>query len=285
MAEARFFEGPMYYARHDLWEAQIEQFGSDIPWLHEGIPPEVIGNPHSGARTRLDKWVLDELVAWSNRTAPRLPAETTERIFEDYQLTREERVAVRGLVLTQARQAFTPGIETINQVQAPVPWVAARAGETYDLDAWAERSRRAKQFAASFAGSGTNVLGLVRRYLMVDAKEHLSPFDPTKLITDEHTGISTITPLPDIVAAAAEAVDTIAGTELERTVCVAREAQPAGMQSTFYDAIWDAYTTAVRRYIYPHRAPITVECFPPQEPDTNVRTSMLQLARTHRILR
>lgn len=278
----RYFEGRTYHARHDLWEAQIEHFGADIPWLHEGIPAQAVGIP--GSEHNLTEWVLDELVAWSNRTAPRLPAEVVQNIFDDYQLDREERVAVRGLVLAQARQAFAPGVRTISNVQTPVPLVAARHGESHDPGAWTERARRARRFAAGFAGSGTNVLSLVRRYLIVDPNEPHQSFDPAKLITDERTGITTVTPLPDIVSAAAEAVDTVAGAQLARTHCVAREVQPAGMQATFYDAIWDAYTTAVGRHIYPYRSAAPAERLQ-EQPDPNIHATMLQLARTHLILR
>jgi hypothetical protein len=221
---------------------------------------DILGLPRNPYQS-LVEWTLSRFI---DNTGDKTNELDYADIFTKYKLPNHERLATRQVLRQLADMAYGPGIDFMAKVHEVVPPVALGAGVS-DRGDWVRIAADARHFARHAALDGTIVQFLVRAYLGSDAD--YKSMDPTKFRTDEDTGITTVTPIESLVAAA-KATDARFNLRYadHSGVCAAMQTRVAEMEEevSMYDAVWQAFSTVVGDKIYPF---IEVEPAVPNEPD------------------
>lgn len=252
------FTGPFARARRELRRSEMGDFGGELAWLGDhSLIPDVATSYGSADATPFDRagmWVLSQLVEWSARVHLKLDY---QGVFDKHDLSSDQRVGVRTMISELAEKTYGPGIESMCEIFAAVPEVAAREGVT-DPEHWTKIASDARAFAESFAKNGTNVQAAVRMYLAdATAERPATTLLPEKLRLDTKTGITSAIPVHRLVEIAVEVTDRFRDNGHTENVCIALQAPVKGIDGhpTMWDAIWDAYTHIARSQIYPHHSP------------------------------
>jgi hypothetical protein len=275
-------------AKRALLRQQTQLLGEKLPWLSDPrkIPVEALGDSDESSDlpyqcSNLAAWVLMEVVLAADSVQQQLSWEYT---FDHYRVpsTLEPRI-LRAVLEPTSR--YAPGIFAMSEIVAVTPVVAARA--SVPRNGWESIARKAEKFGARISCDGSHLQVLIRNYLgqppqtAITIKQRV--LDPALLRLDDDLGISTVTPIDDLVSAAKTAVTENIGPA--HGVCVAMLAKaPARKHAlagavNMYGAIWSAYTAAVDRLIF-STAEIEIAEIPEQRgPDPRFVDAIDALAR------
>jgi hypothetical protein len=260
-------------ARRDLYREQMTEQAHELTWLGNPdlIPETAIhyaDGPESsvGEYFNLAHWMVDQFAEWATAGHARLGL---LKAFEKHDLSNEERIRVRNAFQNKTAQAYAPGVVAMSEIFAAVPGVARRGG--VPRSQWSTIASQAREFGGEYARSGTLVQCIVRGYLGafeqvgVHGEKHL---DQAKLTLDAQTGITSVTPIENIVAAAEAVVGDARHPESRSDACIGLQANPQGLEaSTMYDAAWNAFGSAAERLIYPLERPVEGEITEAEQPE------------------
>ncbi len=278
-------------ARRALLREQTTLLGPRLGWLADPtrIPAHAIDAsvpPHDVqlAAFSLAAWMLLEMVQSADQFYQALE---WEQAFERFHVAPELQTSViRSVLCPAARHA--PGLFAIAEIIAVIPKVASRDG--VPPDGWCEIARRSEAFGAMLAHDGTAVQVLMRSYLSgwdehADASA-LRILDPSKLKLDPVTGITTVTPIEDLLHASRAA--TARHNDSYHATCVALQApapegarRPVGTTSMF-DAVWSSFADAASRLVFPRFHLEHDTARPAAEPDLICTETLDRLAANRR---
>jgi hypothetical protein len=275
-------------AKRALLTQQTELLGGELPWLSDPskIPAEALAysaecDDLPEQCFNLATWVLAEVVRAANSVQQKLSWEET---FDYYKVPFELKQRILRAVL-EPTSRHAPGIFAMSEIVAATPVVATR--ESVPLSGWGSIAGRTEKFGAKISYDGTDLQVLVRNYLRKPPPTTKSPYlrvmDPTLLRLDDEMGLTSVTPIDDLVSAAKTSI-----TEHIRPpkgVCVAIQANAPVCERasiapvTMYGAIWSAFTAAANRLIFPNLDMSRVEIRPQAEPDPHFAVAIDALAR------
>jgi hypothetical protein len=277
-------------ARRALLRQQTEYLGRELAWLVEPdlIPAAAVDGAVKPGDTRmaafsLAGWMLIQIVQAADRVRHKLD---WQKALDTYQVASHLRDSVWRAVLNPTSR-YAPGIFAIAELVSVIPVVATRAAVL--RNEWCGVARRAERFGASLSRNGSYVQVLIRSYLSVrESASVLRGFrslDPALLRLDGETGISTVTPLDELLAAAAKAVTRHIGPA--RGVCVALQAPAPEYPDTpdsptMFGAIWSAYAAAAERLVFPHFDAIATAIPRQAPPDADFALALDHLASRRR---
>jgi len=275
-----------YLSWRALHREEMRRFGHELAWLDnpDSIPEAVLtylgmGAPEfSDPYFNLSEWMIDRFAKWSEEGHSRL---SLAEVFDRYNLTTDQRVRVRQHMQEEGKKSYSPGLAATGEIHAVVPSVASREGIT-SPDDWTEIAARARDFGVQIARDGTEVQTLVRHYLAAFTSPEfvLLRFDPARLKLDPETGITSVTPIEEIIRAARSIVDEMDEEKIEPPgVCSAIQVRPQGLENdTMFGAAWGAYSAFTGRYIYPRIAKEGIGHVPPQtQADTSLDENLRQV--------
>ena len=281
-------ERPEVAAKRALLREQTRFLGEELPWLSDpnSIPAEA-AQP-SGAYDDLYErcfslatWLLAQIVRAANRVQHKLSWEET---FDYYNVPSEiqERV-LRAVLEPTSRHA--PGIFAMCEIVAAVPEVAIR--ESVPRSDWGTIARDTEKFGTKISYDGTDLQVLIRDYLRKSpetAKQRYQRvLEPALLRLDDETGLTSITPIDDLISSAKVAVAE--HIRPPKGVCVALLAKAPVCEhdftapTTMYGAIWSAYAQAADRIIFSNVDLRRLDISPPAEPDVGFAAAFDALAR------
>lgn len=220
-------------------------------------------------------WMINSLTEWAAAAHSHIDM---PGVFKKHQLGIEDRIHVLNRLKNEdeVKASYIPGFQAMAQVFSVIPEVASRdAGQDAD---YGEIAAKARFFGESIARDGTMVQIVARKYL-INSKTY---FDASKFKLDEETGITTVTPIEQIVDEAREAsrreFPPVDG------VCVAMQAKINGPSSpTVFEASWDAMTSVGQRLVYPNIGDHELAKVPKQAaPDPNFAETIQSIYATER---
>ena len=276
-------------ARRALLRQQTELIGPRLPWLADParIPDDAIASSvaHDDihlAAFSLAGWMLIEFVRAANHVHLALD---WERAIEQFEVAPRLHESVARAVLAPASR-HAPGLFAIAEIISVVPKVASRAG--LRRDRWPEVAARAQAFGSALARDSTAVQVLIRSYLSrtesSDDHRGLRALNAAWLRLDDVTGLTTVTPVETVLAAAREAAARH-GHSYHAT-CVALQARApealAGTIGTMFGAIWSSFTHAADRLVFPRFNPDRDSVPPEAGPDAACAATLESLAAQRR---
>lgn len=268
------FHGPVAQARRDLHREQMIRFAAELEWLNEPalIPPGAAtdhsGNPFYSTAV----WLTDSMSGWSETNRKDLSYAKT---FNKHGLDTDGRVIVKRVIRDAAQEAFGPGIEAIGQILGAVPLVATREGVS--VGDWFVIANKARTLGKQMSYDGTAVQALVRTYLsdlsLSGNDFNSQPLDDTKLMLDENSNLTSVTPIELILEAAREESRKYVSAADLSNACVALQANIdiGGHSVAMFDAVWDAFCNYAASSIYPTMDIKTKELKPVIGADANPR--------------
>lgn len=275
-------------ARQALLRQQTELLGGELPWLSDPnqIPAEALGaSIASDDLTEqcfyLGTWVLAEIVRAANSVQQKLRWDETFAFYK-VPLDLQPRV-MRSVFEPTSRHA--PGIFAMCEIVAAAPVVATR--ESVRLSGWGTVARNTEKFGAKISRDGTDLQVVIRNYLRQSPEKTRSPYqrvlDPARLRLDHETGVSSVTPIDELISAAKTAIaehirpprGVCAALLASAPVCEHAATHPA----TMYSAIWSAYAAAVERLIFSNVKISGAEIPVQAEPDPHFETAIDALAK------
>jgi hypothetical protein len=276
------------HAKRALLRQQTQLLGNELSWLREpdSIPREALGSSaDSGALPaqcfHLAAWMVREIALAANRLCPKLDWESA---FDTYGVTTEQKLRIKRAVLEPVTR-YAPGMIALSEIVAVTPLVTTRA--SVRRAEWGRVARLAEGFGAKISCDGTNVQLVIRNYLRdtTDATVWRSTpvLDSALLKLDDETGVSSVTPIDDLISTARVAVIEHLGPATG--MCVAMQARAPvcdhvhATPATMYGAIWTAYVAAVERLVFPNIDLSGVVIRPQAGPDPHVPAAMDRLAR------
>jgi hypothetical protein len=271
-------------AKRALLRQQTQLLGEQLTWLSDPskIPAEALGSSAKYGDLpeqcfNLAIWLLAEIVRAANSVQHELSWEET---FDQYEVPSELKPRVLRAVLEPASR-HAPGIFAISEIVAAAPVMATR--ESIPLNGWGHIARSTEKFGAKISWDGSDLQVLIRNYLRKppEATEYSYQrvLNPALLRLDGETGVTSVTPIDDLISAAKAAI-----TEHIRPakgVCVAMlaKAPVCDHAATMYGAIWSAYAAAANRLIFPNIDLRGADIPPQAGPDPNFATVLDALAR------
>ncbi|HYH36511.1 MAG TPA: hypothetical protein VD706_03360 [Candidatus Saccharimonadales bacterium] len=264
----------------------MSRFGHELSWLEDPsqIPADAAGSSESLSAQcdDLTAWMVGRIAQWSSAGHGRLSLRET---FEKYDLSNEERVDLRARFQKNPARAYTPGMAAMAEIFALVPPVAAREG--IGREEWGEIGARAQGLGEKLSHDGTEVQRLIREYLAKEAIVRPAAsglentthtltlvLDPGKMKLDPETGITTVTPIDELVKSADELVERYFVRQSPGTCVALQAASPEPACRHMFDAVWTAYGSAVDKLIYARLGQDGLEIPPAQSPDENAGTAM-----------
>lgn len=248
-------------ARRALLREQTARVGRRLPWLTD---PQLIPDEAVDASVGADDVPLSafSLAAWMLIQV--LHSAQQEQDTLDWGRAMAGvapglQASVQRSVLCPAAK-YAPGLFAIAEIVAVVPAVAFRSEAAPAR--WRGIAHRAQAFGALLARDGTGVQVLLRHYLARPADDPagcgLRALHPACLRLDDALGLTTVTPLDDLLAAARQA--TLRHDGCTQGVCVALQAPaPHGCAGgSMFGAIWSSFADAAARLVFPR--------FDPQRP-------------------
>lgn len=259
-------------ASRALQREQMSEFGTQLEWLMDpGKIPEAAIQSREGMQantlgeqcTLLAYWMAQDVAKWSQGNERNLSYADT---FDNYGVPVHLRPYVRDRLRGGAMRAYAPGIVAMAEMVAVVPIIANREG--VDDKNWSATALESRKFGRKISLDGTSTQFIVREYLRGSNEpgedHYVRSLNPAKLKLDTETGITTVTPLEDIIKVTQEEFDRL-GREIfvnntSSGVCVALQAkaprvtgqQGCPRKDTMFDAMWGAYVQAADRLIYPN---------------------------------
>ena len=264
-----------FSAKRALLRQQTQLLGERLTWLSDPgiIPTHALGDSAKGKDLpyqcfNIAAWMLMEVVLAADSVQQQL---SWQDIFDQYKVppTLEPRI-LRTVLEPTSR--YAPGIFAMCEIVAVAPAVAARA--SIPRGGWEAIAGKSEKFGAKISCDGSHLQVLIRNYLSnhEQTATRVKPrvLDPALLRLDDDLGITTVTPIDDLVMAAKAAITK--NIEPARGVCVAMMAKApssergAAEPTSMYEAIWSAYTSAVGRLVFSNAeiemAEITAQCGP-----------------------
>lgn len=274
-------------ARRVLLRQQAHLLIDALPWLSDPdcIPSTVLGE---GARGHLEpsagcfllaRWMVTEVVIAAHRVRHDL---SWADVMERHSVPSELQASVRGSVLESVTR-YGPGILALSEIVASTPVLAVRVGAA--RSDWPGIARRSQDLGERLSRNGTDLQVVIRRYLhrrMIDAAESAPALDPARLRLNEDRGVTSVTPIDELVLAAKESVRAHIGPP--QGVCLALvvpgpdDDRVAGYK-TLFDAVWAAYVSAAARFIFPRVDPARLETPEQSGPDPGVRQAIDRITR------
>lgn len=250
-------------ARRALLREQTGLLGARLPWLADPalIPPEAVDASVAADDVRLAAfslagWMLIECVQAAQHVNGALH---WQQAMDGFHVAPGLQASVARSVLCPAAK-HAPGLFAIAEIMAVVPLLASRCG--LPRERWHGIARRGEAFGALLARDGTAVQVLLRNYLYRPASgvpaTGLRSLNPACLRLDEATGLSTVTPLGELLAAARTAAAR--HYDAPAAICVALQAPAPQLPgdagaATMFGAIWGAFAAAADRLVFPRFDP------------------------------
>lgn len=262
-------------ARRALLRRQTELLGPRLPWLEDaGLIPAhavdaAVGEDVRLAAFSLAGWMLLEIVQAAQQVNAQLDGPAA---LQAHHVAPGSHEPVLRAVLNPASR-HAPGLFAIAEIMAVIPLLASRAGLARER--WGELARQACAFGALLARDGTAVQVLLRNYLSRTEDGGLRALDAARLRLDAQAGITTVTPLPDLLAAAKRAASR--HNPAPPGICVALQA-PAPHAATMFDAVWNSFAGAAARLVFPRFDAQRCGIAPQAAPDPAYAQALEQLA-------
>lgn len=269
-------------ARRALLRQQTRLLGPRLAWLAdpELIPEYAVDSSIAPddvhlAAFSLAGWMLIEIVEAADQVHRALD---WEQAFERFRVAPRLQESVSRAVLCPASR-HAPGLFAVAEIISVIPMVAGRSGLARDR--WRDIADRSQDFGAMLAHDGTAVQILVRNYLSrpeTPAGRSVRSLDPAGLRLDENGGLTTVTPLADLLSAARDAAAR--HNEAYHATCVALQASaPDGTRATsMFGAIWSSFAHAANRLVFP-RVDLGHDSVPPEAgPDPGYAQALDRLA-------
>lgn len=264
-------------ARRALLRQQTELLGPQLPWLAvpARIPPHAVDASVGPQDVRLAAfslaaWMLIELVQAAGRINHALDWGV---VMDRHGVAPRQRESLSLAVLSPLSR-HAPGLFAIAEILSVLPAVAERA--QVPRAHWSALARRSEAFGAQLARDGTGVQVLVRSYLG-RSEGGLRCLDPARLRIDAATGLATVTPIGDLLAAARDAARHYQGPA--HGVCVALQAAaPGAGGASMFGAIWASFADAAARLVFPRFDPQACAIPPQAAPDPDCAQALERLA-------
>jgi hypothetical protein len=275
-------------AKRALLRQQIQLLGEELAWLADpGLIPAAALNSAAECGDLSDQcfslaaWVVGEIALAASRLHQKLCWEDT---FECYRVPSESKPRIVRALLEPVTR-YAPGILALSEIVAAIPVVAIR--ESVPLGDWGRIARRSEEFGVKLSCDGTEVQVLIRNYLRKPPQPSTSPdkrvLDSTRLKLDDEIGVTSVTPIDDLVSVARAAVTEHIGPA--KGICVAMQAKApvwghtSEAPATMYDAVWSAYTAAAEHLIFPNVDISGAEIPAQAGPDPHFALAINHLAR------
>ena len=269
--------------RRALLRQQTKLLGPRLAWLtdstlipNEAVDSSVEPNDVRLAAFSLAGWMLIEIIQAADDVYQELD---WEQAMERFRVAPELQDSVTRAVLCPATR-HAPGLFAMAEIVSVIPMVASRSGVSRDR--WNEIASRSQAFGAKLAHDGTIVQVLIRNYLsrtITPTTGHgVRLLNPAWFRLDEGTGLSTVTPLADLLSAACAVVDQ---NETHHSTCVALQAaapEAVNGATTMFGAIWSSFAEAANRLVFPR---FDISKYPVQQqaaPDPKYVETFAQLA-------
>jgi hypothetical protein len=264
----------------------MELLGPRLSWLADpdlipshAVDAAVASNDFRHAAFSLAAWMLIELVEAADQLYQKLDWEQT---ITRFRVPPRLQASVLRAVLCPASR-YAPGLFAIAEIISVIPVVASRSG--LSRDCWHKIARRSEAFGAMLSRDGTVVQVLVRKYLSrsdsgADGRS-VRFLNPALLRLDAGCGVTTVTPLGDLLTAAREAAARHKA--WSRANCLALhvlapQANDGRAASTMFGAIWSSFADAANRLVFP-RFDNCRELVPPETvPDLGFAETFKRLA-------
>jgi hypothetical protein len=278
---------PVASAQHILLRRQAELLVEKLAWLRD--PDRIPGRALSGGRDlrsdpsvgcyQLARWMVSDIVAAAHGASEELPWTET---FAKHRVPSDAHAAVRRVVLEPVTR-YAPGILALAEIVASVPVVAVRGGAT--RSDWPHIAARSRCLGEQLSRDSTDVQLIVRRYLRRPSEavpSTIAMLDAGLLRLDESGGVTSVTPMDELVLAAREAVwahiGPHAGICLARLIRSGRDDR-AVRGETMFDAVWAAFVHASDRHLFPPIVAARLEV-PDQRPrDRGAQRALDRLAQ------
>jgi hypothetical protein len=245
-------------AQRVLLRRQAELLVARLPWLRDPdrIPSHALGEgrdlqvyPSTGCY-RLARWMVSDIVVAVHRARDELPwAETLMR----HGVPAGAHPTVQRVVLEPVTR-YGPGILALAEIVASVPVVAVRSGAA--RSDWPQIAARSRHLGLQLSRDSTDVQVIIRRYLRgpPEAVPSIAMLDAALLRLDGSRGVTSVTPMDELILAAREAVRAHIGPHAG--ICLARLVRSGGDDrgvsgETMFDAVWAAFVHAAARHLFP----------------------------------
>jgi hypothetical protein len=266
-------------AKRSLHREEMNRFGSEVDWIQDPsiVSEEVLGDLADSTNLPerfygLACWTIGQLAGWSGVGHSRLSWGET---FEKYQLSNPDRVLVRETFQKHPGIAYAPGMLAMSEIFAAVPVVATRDG--IGREGWGTIASKASVFGGQIARDDTDVQYLVRNYLHTQKERptlgiNLYVLDVAKLKLDEATGITSVTPINDLLGESRKLISKMFTPSID--ACVALQAKsPCPNERNMFDATWSAFGSISDRIIYPY-VELPTEIPAQADTDTDYKTTL-----------
>lgn len=273
-------------AKRALHREEMSRFGHELSWLInvDEIPNQAISGfeGYEQQCSGLSRWMMCKFGEWSGEGHARLGI---REAFEKYELPNPVRVSIREAFYDIPHAAYAPGLQTVSEIHGVVPQIAARAG--LSRERWPEIAHRSRRFGILLARDTTEVQAIVREYLWGQTETFPDPagsgfnlslhrLDPAKLKLDSETGITTVTPIEELISITEELVHRVFA-RTEATACVGLQAKgPSPDFKNMFEAVWKAFGDYTARRIYPN-AVLPQEIPAQASPDDRFRSAAAKL--------
>jgi hypothetical protein len=251
------FDRSMSDAHRDLITESAVGMIDDLPWLTDStlIPHQAMHylddrGVQSDPYTNVAVWMLTQ---FSNGAEQQCPHLRYDAAYKRHGIPAEKGALLHLYQLARPGEAYGPGMHAMAQIHEVIPSVAARDG--LPVEDWAAIASQARKFGQKYALDGTVAQVLTRFYL--SGAEEVVPFKPERLKLDNKTGVTSVTPIADIVETARDAATRHRNyPEGMPDTCLAMFIKPPELDGkSLYDATWDAYSEFVAREVYPQVKP------------------------------
>jgi hypothetical protein len=270
-------------AQRVLLRRQAELLLERLPWLRDPDRiPGLDGDPEMDSSTgcyELARWMVSDIVVTAHRAGDELPWDETLR---QHRVPVDAHASVRRVVLESVTR-YGPGIVALAEIVASVPVVAVRSGAP--RSDWPRIAARSRHLGLQLSRDRTDVQVVIRRYLRGPPQAPqptIAMLDAGLLRLDESGGVTSVTPIDELVLGARETVRTHVGPQTG--ICLARLVRRGGDNrgmsgETMFDAVWAAFVHAATRHLFSRIVAARLEIPDQRARDRHAKHALDRLAR------
>ncbi len=237
------------FAHRELARQSMEMACERLDWLQDASRVPASSTTDYGSRRE------ESLAAWMT-TQFAVAAQTAhsmldyEKVFEKYSIGKELQSLLENaqIDLEMLKDSFLPGFRAMSDIIGAVPQVAHRA--EIDRKEWRDVAEKSRTTGKKLAFDNTWVQLFVRGYLSLDVRN--GGLDTSKLKIDSNGGLTTVTPLADLIVFATRANRTHNNIFLPtKRPCLALDSRVDKLNSrSVFDAAWDVFAHVADREIF-----------------------------------
>ena len=237
------------FAHRELARQSMEMACERLDWLQDANQVPACSTTDYGSRREesLAAWMTEQFATAAQTAHSMLDY---EEVFEKYNIEGELQSLLENAQSDHdmLKDSFLPGFRAISDFIGAVPQVAHRA--EIDREEWRDVAEKSKTTGMKLAFDNTWVQLFVRAYLSQDVRN--GGLDTSKLKIDTNGGVTTVTPLRDLVAFAARA-NRIHNNLFFPTKrpCLALDSRVDCLNGrSVFEAAWDVFARVADREIF-----------------------------------